>query len=162
MARYPPPHMPDLRIRVGDLSFTASWEADAPRTVAAVRGLLPLRAELIHVRWSGEAGWIPLGDLVLGTGFEHETSRPAPGQLLAYAGDVSECEILLPYGECRFSSRFGELAGNHFATLDADDGHDARLRELGRRILREGAQPIEISQLPPIVSRRRRASMPRG
>ena len=29
--------MADLTIRVGDLTFTARWEADAPRTRAALR-----------------------------------------------------------------------------------------------------------------------------
>ena len=44
----------DVRIRVGDLHFSARWEADAPRTVEAIRALLPLRSRLIHCRWSGE------------------------------------------------------------------------------------------------------------
>jgi hypothetical protein len=40
--------MPDLTIRVGDLNFTARWEANAPRTVEAVRRLLPMNSQLIH------------------------------------------------------------------------------------------------------------------
>ena len=141
---------PDLSIVVGDLHFSARWEAAAPRTIEAVRRLLPLRDRLIHVRWSGEATWIPLGDLRLGTGYENQTSHPAPGEILIYAGDASESEILLPYGACDFSSRVGQLAGNHFATVvPAADGEDwevvrGRLRELGRRCLWEGAQEILI------------------
>lgn len=142
---------PDLSIVVGDLHFSARWEAAAPRTVAAVRALLPLRDRLIHVRWSGEATWVPLGDLRLGTGFENQTSHPAPGEILIYAGDASECEILLPYGACDFSSRVGQLAGNHFATVlpTEGEGWDAlreRLREVGRRCLWEGAQEIRIEE----------------
>ena len=140
---------PDLSIAVGDLHFSARWEAAAPRTVDAVRRLLPLRDRLIHVRWSGEATWIPLGDLDLGTGYENHTSHPAPGEILIYAGDVSESEILLPYGACGFSSRVGQLAGNHFATVVPAHGEGwedvrERLRELGRRCLWEGAQEIVI------------------
>ena len=138
--------MADLTIRVGDLHFTARWEAEAPRTVEAVRRLLPMQSQLIHCRWSGEGTWIPLGDLQTGVGFEHHTSHPAPGELLIYTGDLSECEILVPYGACAFSSKLGQLAGNHFATLEPNDGWRDRLRELGRRVLWQGAQPIEIRE----------------
>ena len=31
--------------------------------------LLPYRQKLIHVRWSGEAVWVPLGGFELGVGF---------------------------------------------------------------------------------------------
>jgi hypothetical protein len=138
--------MADLTIRVGDLHFTARWEPEAPRTVEAVRRLLPMQSQLIHCRWSGEGTWIPLGDLQTGVGFEHHTSHPAPGELLIYTGDLSECEILVPYGACAFSSKLGQLAGNHFATLEPDDGWRDRLREVGRRVLWQGAQPIEIHE----------------
>jgi hypothetical protein len=133
--------MGDLRISVGDLRFAARWEERAPQTREALRSWLPIRSELIHCRWSGESTWIPFGDRRPGVGFENHTSHPAPGQLLIYAGDLSECEILFPYGACSFSSRVGPLAGNHFATLT--EGAE-QLEELGRRTLWEGAQPIEI------------------
>ena len=136
--------MPDLTIRVGDLNFTARWEREAPRTVEAVRRLLPMDAQLIHCRWSGEGTWVPLGDLKVDVGYEHHTSHPAPGELLIYTGDLSECEILFPYGACMFSSKLGQLAGNHFATIT--DGVE-QLPELGRRVLWQGAQPIEIREV---------------
>jgi hypothetical protein len=138
--------MGELSIRVADLNFTARWEAEAPQTVEAVRGLLPIHSQLIHCKWSGEGTWIPFGDLQLGVGYEHHTSHPAPGELLIYTGDLSECEILFPYGACDFSSKLGQLAGNHFASIQADDGWRDRLRELGRRVLWQGAQPIEITE----------------
>ncbi|MEO7333858.1 MAG: DUF3830 family protein, partial [Gemmatimonadales bacterium] len=78
--------MGNLSIRVGDLHFTARWEPDAPRTIEAVRRLLPIRSQLIHCRWSGEGTWIPFGDLQTGVGFENHTSHPAPGELLIYTG----------------------------------------------------------------------------
>jgi hypothetical protein len=135
--------MPNLTIRVGDLNFTARWEAEAPRTVEAVRRLLPMRSQLIHCRWSGEGTWIPLGDLKTSVGYEHHTSHPSPGELLIYTGDLSESEILFPYGACMFSSKLGQLAGNHFATVF--DGSE-QLPEMGRRVLWNGAQPIEIDE----------------
>ena len=58
---------PSIRIRVGPLAFTATWEdRAAPRTCAAFRRLLPYRQRIIQARWSGEAGWIPLGDFDIG------------------------------------------------------------------------------------------------
>jgi hypothetical protein len=94
---------------------------------------------LIHVRWSGEACWIPLGALDLGLGYENATSYPAPGQILLYPGGVSETEILLAYGAVRFGSKVGQLAGNHFLTIVEGTG---QLRRLGELTLWQGAQAI--------------------
>ena len=133
-----------LEIQVGDLRFTARLEIDkAPRTIAALRKLLPLRAKLIQARWSGESAWVPLGDLQTGLGFENHTSYPGAGQLLIYPGGISETEILFPYGSTSFGSKVGQLAGNHFATIE---GGRELLAELGRRVLYEGAQEIVFSE----------------
>ena len=59
--------MGTLRIEVGDLHFSARWEPDAPRTIEAIRHLLPLESRLIHCRWTGEATWSPFGDYPPGT-----------------------------------------------------------------------------------------------
>ena len=130
-----------LRITVGDFEFTARLEEDrAPKTVAAVRGLLPLESELVQARWSGESAWVPLGwELELDLGPENATSYPASGELLLYPGGLSEVEVLFPYGATSFASKMGQLAGNHFATIDS--GRE-RLPELGDAVLRRGAQPI--------------------
>ena len=141
--RYPP-RMAALKIRVGDdLEFGARWEDAAPLTREALREWLPIRSQLIHCRWSGESTWIPFGEQRPDVGFENHTAHPSPGQILIYTGDVSECEILFPYGACSFSSRVGPLAGNHFATLTSGQ---VQLAEMGRRVLWEGAQAIEITE----------------
>jgi hypothetical protein len=133
-----------LEITVGSLRFTARWETGkAPKTCAAFRKLLPLRAQLVQARWSGESAWVPLGDLETGLGFENHTSYPAAGQLLLYPGGISETEVLFPYGSTSFASKAGPLAGNYFATIDL--GHEL-LPELGRRVLYEGAQEIVFSE----------------
>src|SRR5215469_6592664 len=135
--------MEKLRITAGPYKFAARFEsAAAPRTCAKFRQLLPYRERVIHVRWSGEACWIPLGDLDLGLGFENHTSYPAPGQLLLYPGGFSETEILLAYGAVRFASKMGQLAGNHFLTVV--EGNES-LADLGRRVLWSGAQEIEFA-----------------
>jgi Protein of unknown function (DUF3830) len=140
--------MSDLSIRVGDLNFTARWEPEAPLTRDAIRALLPMRSKLIHCRWSGEGCWIPFGDMKLPVGYENHTSHPAPGEIIVYTGDVSEGEILIAYGGVTFSSKLGQLAGNHFATIVAGgENLRERLREMGRRALWEGAQDIVIEEL---------------
>jgi hypothetical protein len=136
----------DLTIRVGDLHFSARWETDAPRTIEAIRALLPLDARLIHCRWSGESTWIPFGDLRPGVDYENHTSHPGPGQLSMYPGGISECEIFFPYGACTTSSKVGQLAANHFASIVEDEGWRERLREVGRRCLWDGAQEISIRE----------------
>jgi hypothetical protein len=139
--------MADLLIRVGDLHFSARWEPDAPRTIEAIRGLLPLESRLIHCRWTGESTWIPFGEYRPGIDYENQTSYPDPGQLAMYPGGISECEIFFPYGACMFNSKVGQLAANHFASVVADEGWLDRLREVGRRCLWEGAQPISITEV---------------
>jgi len=107
--------------------------------------MLPLTSQIIQARWSGEAAWIPFGDLELDLGYENHTSHPAPGQLLLYPGGISETEILFPYGATLFASRMGQLAGNHFATVT--EGNEL-LGELGDLVLRKGAQEITFTELP--------------
>ncbi len=132
--------MDTIRIIAGPFSFTARFEeANAPQTCASFRALLPYRQRIIHVRWSGEACWIPLGNLDTGLPYENATSYPAPGQILMHAGGVSETEILLSYGACCFASKAGQLAGNHFLTII--EGME-NLATLGKKILWEGAQDI--------------------
>jgi len=133
-----------LEIQVGSLRFSARWEAEAaPKTCAAFRKLLPLRARLVQARWSGESAWVPLGELQTGLGYENHTSYPGAGQLLLYPGGISETEVLFPYGSTSFASKAGPLAGNHFATIET--GRD-QLAELGRRVLYEGAQEVVFSE----------------
>jgi hypothetical protein len=137
--------MTDLRITAGPFTFLARLERGAaPRTCARFEAMLPYRERLIHVRWSGEACWIPLGTLDLDLGHENATSYPAPGQVVLYPGGVSETEILIAYGAVRFASKAGQLAGNHFLTIV--DGLD-RLRPLGELTLWQGAQSIEFDRL---------------
>ncbi|HEX3339512.1 MAG TPA: DUF3830 family protein [Pseudolabrys sp.] len=134
--------MDKLRIEVDPYIFEARFEtAAAPKTVAVFRKLLPYENKIIHVRWSGEGVWIPLGDLNLGLNYENHTSYPSPGQMILYPGGISETEILLAYGGLHFASKMGQLAGNHFLTITSDLD---KLAELGRAVLWEGAKNIRI------------------
>lgn len=130
-----------IDILAGPYTFKARFEdRNAAKTCAKFRSLLPYRERIIHVRWSGEGCWIPLGELDLGLGFENHTSYPAPGQILLYPGGISETEILLAYGGVHFASKMGQLAGNHFLTVV--EGNE-NLAALGKMVLWQGAQDIE-------------------
>ena len=132
--------MTRIGIAVGALKFEARLETErAPKTCATFVAMLPQKNRIIQARWSGEAAWIPLGDLDLDLGYENHTSYPAPGQLLLYPGGISETEILFPYGGTVFASKMGQLAANHFATIE--DGAE-QLPALGKLVLWEGAQDI--------------------
>ncbi len=136
--------MTRIRITAAGFTFIAEAHPDAQKTVNAFLALLPYRQKLIHVRWSGEAVWIPLGDWKLGVGFENHTSHPSAGDVLFYPGDFSETELLMAYGACSFASKMGPLAGNHFLTIV--EGRE-QLRELGRKTLWEGAQDVLFERL---------------
>ena len=130
----------DITITSGNFRFKARFEDKlAPKTCAMFRSLLPYRQRIIHVRWSGEACWIPLGETDFGLGLENHTSFPAPGQIIVYPGGISETEILLAYGGVRFASKVGQLAGNHVLTIT--EGGE-RLTEFGPYVLYNGAQDI--------------------
>src|SRR5690606_31963711 len=108
-----------------------------------MRAILPWKQKIIHVRWSGEACWIPLGKQDFGVGYENATSYPAPGQFILYPGGISETEILVAYGPTCFASKAGQLAGNHFMTVT---GKLDRLAELGRQTLVSGQMDITIME----------------
>jgi hypothetical protein len=132
----------DLVITAGPFEFTGRLEtARAPLSCAAFLRLLPFQQNLLHVRWSGESTWVPLGDLQLGVPPENATVYPLPGEILLYPGGLSETELLIPYGRTQFGSKAGLLAGNHFMTIVAGG---EQLPELGRLALWKGAQRIII------------------
>lgn len=93
-----------------------------------------------HATWSGEAAWLPLsGAPQLPP--ENATAHPRPGQILLYAGGISQAELLIPYGACAFASKAGTLAGNPVISLD---GPLEDLGALGRLLIAEGMQPLTL------------------
>lgn len=121
----------NVKIITGGYSFIAEFVEEAPLTSEAFKKLLPYRQKVIHVRWSGEGVWVPLGKFELGVGFENHTSYPSVGDILFYPGGYSETEIIIAYGSCSFASKMGPLAGNHFLTIT---GGRENLRALGTKV----------------------------
>lgn len=135
--------MSKLTVRAGPFTFDARFEdAQAPKTCAAFKQVMPYSGQIVHVRWSGEGVWIPLGDTDFGVDYENHTSHPAPGHIILYPGGISETEILLAYGGVDFSSKMGQLAGNHFITLTSGLEN---LYTLGNSVLWQGAHEIHFS-----------------
>lgn len=132
--------MTKIKITAAGFTFDAVLETEAaPKTCAAFLARMPYESQVVHVRWSGEGVWVPLGDTDFGVDYENHTSHPAPGHIILYPGGISETEILLAYGGVDFSSKMGQLAGNHFITLTSGLEN---LAEVGRKALWEGAQSI--------------------
>jgi Protein of unknown function (DUF3830) len=132
--------MSKLKVIAGPYTFEGRLETElAPKTCASFLSRLPFESKVVHVRWSGEGVWIPLGEYNFNVEYENHTSFPAPGQVILYPGGISETEILLAYGGVRFASKVGQLAGNHFLTLTSGLEN---LYPLGRKCLWEGAHDI--------------------
>ncbi|ANT62622.1 MULTISPECIES: DUF3830 family protein [Roseobacteraceae] len=137
--------MTKLKVTIAGIEFDARFEEEAaPKTVAAFRAQMPYTSKVVHVRWSGEGVWIPLGETDFGVEYENHTSYPAPGQFILYPGGISETEILLAYGGVHFASKMGQLAGNHFITLTSNLD---KLAEIGPKVLWDGAQDIHFEEV---------------
>jgi len=134
-----------VQVRIGPYQFKGVLqESQAPRTCEAMKRLFPIRNKVVHVRWSGEAVWIPYGEKRIDLEPENHTCYPQKGEIVVYPGGISEMEILISYGHCAFASKVGRLPGNHFITLT--EGLE-QLPEMGRKVLWEGAQDIIIEMV---------------
>jgi hypothetical protein len=135
----------NVNIVAGSFAFQGTFESvDAPRTCEWFESLLPLKTRVIHARWSGEAVWIPLGDLDSGLPLENHTAHPSRGDLLFFPGGISETEILFAYGSASFAAKTGALAGSHFMTITSGR---RQLSDFGNVVLWEGAQHIEFTAM---------------
>lgn len=132
--------MNPIRISAGPYTFKAMLQNElAPKTCMEFLRLLPFREKLIQARWSGQSAWIPLGEMSFGVPLENQTTTPEPGEILFYAGGISETEILFPYGKTIFACKDGLLAGNSFLKI-IEGGEN--LEALGELVLWKGAQDI--------------------
>lgn len=132
-----------MNIEIDGFNFKAVFEEQAsPKSCEAFRKKMPFISKVVHVRWSGEGMWIPLGDMDFDVAYEDATAYPSPGQILLYPKGKSETEILIAYGGVQFASKAGVLAGNHFATITSDLD---KLAEIGVSTLWEGSKKIVFS-----------------
>ena len=113
--------MTKVTITCGGEVFSAVLEEElAPKTCAIFKSMLPIQNQMIHVRWSGEGMWIPMGDTRWeGLTYENHTSFPSKGEMLLYPGGISEMEMILAYGSVRFASKVGSWRGTIFSPSPA-------------------------------------------
>jgi hypothetical protein len=131
-------------LAAGPYEFAGTLELNAaPVAVAWLVNQFPLEGTVQHSCWSGEAAWLPLGDTPQ-LAPENATAHPQPGQILLYAGMISQAELLLPYGACAFASKAGSLAGSPVVALD---GPLENLRALGSLLIGKGVQPLKLTWL---------------
>lgn len=135
--------MDTLKLEIGNRSLEANLLKDAaPESIRAVQEFLPLKSELMHVRWSGHATWINIDEINLSEiPRENHTVYPSRGDILLYPGYKNEQEILISCGSTCFKSPAGELAGNHFATIEASA---EKLRTIEKETLATGSKPVTI------------------
>jgi hypothetical protein len=134
-----------VSIKVDDIELIGRFEIDAaPETCSIFASQLPFTKKVIHCRWSGEGIWIPLGSWSAPLTAENQTGNPRPGQILLYAGGPSEPELLIPYGQCLFNSKFGRLHGNHIISIQEPMD---QLLTLGQLVLWHGAQDCTIAKI---------------
>lgn len=136
-----------LDLEIGSTRFSATLRDDlASQSCERLMNVLPYRATVIHARWSGEALWSPLGEAWpagLRLPREDAICQPKPGEVLLYAGELSEPELLIPYGIVRFACKAGALEGNPVLTI-ADP--IPALAEIGRQILWHGGMCCKIAK----------------
>ena len=136
-------------MRIDSERFKARLRADlAPESCRYLLQMLPYSRKLVHARWSGEAMWSPLGEASPRGALLHpENARhqPRPGEVLLYAGTLSEPELLIPYGASRFACKDGPLEGNPVMTIEDGVG---RLAEIGSQVLWKGAKELRIEVSP--------------
>jgi hypothetical protein len=136
-----------LDLEIGSMRFSALLRDDlAPRSCERLMAMLPYHGSAIHARWSGEALWSPLGSAWADGRHvprENATCEPKAGEVLLYAGDLSEPELLIPYGPARFACKAGPLAGNPVLTIDESL---PALAEMGRHVLWKGAVDFKIKK----------------
>ena len=142
-----PPETTVLDLEIGSTGFSATLRDDlAPQSCERLMSVLPYRGRVIHARWSGEALWSPLGEAwPAGLRLPRENARcqPKPGEALLYAGDLSEPELLIPYGTVRFACNAGVLEGNPVLTIDAST---SALAEIGRQVLWNGGMSLKLGK----------------
>jgi len=93
--------MSQLIVRAGEFTFQARFEEKlAPKTVAAFRKAMPFESQAIHVRWSGEGVWMPLGDLDFGVSYETTRAIRRPARSFSIPAASARPKFCSPMAGC--------------------------------------------------------------
>ena len=93
--------MSKMKVTAGPFVFEGRLETDlAPKTCAAFLTRSPFESKVVHVRWSGEGVWIPLGDYNFDVGYENPTSYPAPARSSSIPAGSARRKFCSPTAAC--------------------------------------------------------------
>ena len=131
-------------------------EDAAPKTIAALRTLLPLRSQLVQARWSGESAWVPMGfELELGHRARERQQLPGRRRAPPLPRRALGGRDPLPVRRDLLRQQDGPAGRKPLR----DDRRGSRSSsELGRVVLWEGAQPIVFEEETKTLT----GSSPRG
>lgn len=128
--------LPELKVSAKAVLHTDK----APKTIEALKRILPIEGQVFHARWCGNEIWLPVPDLKL-EAHENQTIFPSPGEVLL-VNHEGTWDLAIFYGKGWLFSPMGFLPSNHFATIDNED-----LTEFARaanQLLIQGAKRIRI------------------
>jgi len=112
----------------------------APKTIEAIKSVLPIERQAFHARWCGNEIWLPVSDLKLET-HENQTILPSPGEVLL-VDHGGTWDLAIFYGKGWLIGPTGFLPSNHFATIEHGDLAD--FASAAEQLLIQGAKKIRI------------------
>ena len=109
--------MARIRITAAGKTFIGETHPDAPKTVAAFMKMLPYKQKVIHVRWSGEGVWVPLG----------ENTSMSPYASLDYSStDTARALVLPPIGLVSAKDKQKGTTGSLGTSIDRRFGSESQ------------------------------------
>ena len=139
--------MKRLRVRVGSVvSEAILFEADAPKTIAALWQRLPIKDRTIQARWSGDAWRTEQNYELLSR--DHPVENPAgrlsAGDLIYYPGyEANLFKVAIAYGQSQWLAPFMRpLPVSLIGRIDTN--LDVFVKEC-QRIIFEGPLEVEIT-----------------
>jgi hypothetical protein len=138
-----------IRIRVDGVTAEAElFEAQAPRTVAALWERLPIHDRTIQARWSGDA-WRTDGNYELlseDAPVENQAGRLAAGDVIYYPGYKSKLlKIAVAYGQSQWLAPF--MVPIPVSLIGRIDTNLEAFVERCQQIIFEGPLEVEISRV---------------
>lgn len=131
-----------ISVQLGDVGATLTlFDELAPLAAHKLLGVLPIDAELRHVRWSGETGYFLLASLAEpGAQLENAVTFYPRGSLI-YRPEHGE--FAFTYGQAQ--ARDNVKLADHACLLGALEENAEPFLELVRKTRTEGRQPLRLS-----------------
>lgn len=138
--------MKKIKLTSNKFTFIARLEEEKnPETCKWLLGKLPWTVEMIHVSWSGNACFAPIGEQAFDVPYENPIRIPSKGEIIIYPGNIRHLqyggEFFMAWGPCSIATQNGNLMGNHVLTII--EGME-NIEEYGRMVHFKGAQSMTV------------------